>query len=37
MVTAALKSGKKLEDFVVAGSAPSAKANGRKKAGRPRK
>jgi DNA-binding protein H-NS len=37
-LTAALKSGKKkLEDFAIAGSAPSAKANGRKKAGRPRK
>jgi DNA-binding protein H-NS len=36
-LTAALKSGKKLEDFAIAGSAPSAKADGRKKAGRPRK
>ena len=36
-LAAALKSGKKLEDFAIAGSAPSAKANGRKKAGRPRK
>ena len=30
-LTAALKSGKKLEDFAIATSAPSAKANGRKK------
>jgi DNA-binding protein H-NS len=36
-LTAAIKSGKKLEDFAIAGLAPSAKANGRKKAGRPRK
>jgi DNA-binding protein H-NS len=36
-LTAALKSGKKIEDFAIAGSAPSAKGNGRKKAGRPRK
>jgi DNA-binding protein H-NS len=36
-LAAAIRSGKKLEDFAIAGSAPSAKANGRKKAGRPRK
>jgi DNA-binding protein H-NS len=36
-LTAALKSGKKLEDFAIATSAPAAKANGRKKADRPRK
>jgi len=36
-LTAAIKSGKKQDDFLIAGSAPSAKANGRKKAGRPRK
>ncbi len=36
-LAAAIKSGKKQDDFLIAGSAPSAKANGRKKAGRPRK
>ena len=36
-LTAAIKSGKKLEDFAITGLAPAAKANGRKKAGRPRK
>jgi DNA-binding protein H-NS len=36
-LAAALKSGKRLEDFAIAASAHSAKANGRKKAGRPRK
>jgi DNA-binding protein H-NS len=36
-LTAAIKSGKKLEDFAIAGLALSTKANGRKKAGRPRK
>jgi DNA-binding protein H-NS len=36
-LTAAIKSGEKLEDFAIATSAPSAKGNGRKKAGRPRK
>src|SRR5580700_9182451 len=36
-LTAAIKSGRKQDDFLIAGSATSAKANGRKKAGRPRK
>jgi DNA-binding protein H-NS len=36
-LAAALKSGKKQDDFLIAGSAPSAKANRRKKVGRPRK
>ena len=36
-LTAAIKSGKNLDDFLIAGSAPSAKANGRKKARKPRK
>ena len=36
-LAAAIKSGKKQDDFLIAGSTPSAKANGRKKAGRPRK
>src|ERR1700694_30858 len=31
-LTAAIKAGKKADDFLIAGSAPSPKANGRKKA-----
>jgi DNA-binding protein H-NS len=31
-LTAAIKAGKKIEDFAIGGSAPSSKANGRKKA-----
>ena len=33
----AIKSGKKLDDFLIAGAAPSAKANGQKKARKVRK
>jgi DNA-binding protein H-NS len=36
-LTAAIKSGKKLESFLIAGAATSAKANGRKKARKVRK
>ena len=36
-MAAAIKSGKKMDDFLIAGAAPSAKANGRKKARKPRK
>jgi DNA-binding protein H-NS len=36
-LAAAIKSGKKLDDFLIADAAPSAKANGRKKARKPRK
>jgi DNA-binding protein H-NS len=36
-LAAAIKSGKKLDDFLIAGAAPSAKANGRKKAREARK
>src|SRR5580704_18860105 len=35
-LTAAIKSGKKMDDFLIA-SAPSSRANGRKKARKPRK
>jgi hypothetical protein len=35
-LAAAIKSGKKMDDFLIAG-APSSKANGRKKARKPRK
>jgi DNA-binding protein H-NS len=33
----AIKSGKKMDDFLIAGAAPSSKANGRRKARKPRK
>jgi DNA-binding protein H-NS len=36
-LTAAIKSGKKQEDFLIAGASSSAKANGRKKARKARK
>jgi DNA-binding protein H-NS len=36
-LTAAIKSGKKVEDFLIAGAKPTAKANGRKKARKARK
>jgi DNA-binding protein H-NS len=36
-LAAAIKSGKKLDDFLIAGAAPSSKANGRKKARKARK
>jgi hypothetical protein len=36
-LVAAIKSGRKIGDFLIAGAAPSAKANGRKKARKPRK
>jgi DNA-binding protein H-NS len=36
-LTAAIKSGGKLDDFLIAGASPSSKANGRKKARKPRK
>jgi hypothetical protein len=35
-LAAAIKSGKKMDDFLIA-SAPSSRANGRKKARKPRK
>ena len=36
-LAAAIKSGKKLDDFLIAGAAPSSKANGRKKRRKARK
>jgi DNA-binding protein H-NS len=36
-LAAAIKSGKKMENFLIASAAPSSKANGRKKARKPRK
>jgi DNA-binding protein H-NS len=36
-LAAAIKAGKKIEDFLIAGSAPSSKANGRKKTRKSRK
>jgi DNA-binding protein H-NS len=36
-LAAAIKSGKKMDDFLIAGTAGSSKANGRKKARKPRK
>jgi DNA-binding protein H-NS len=36
-LAAAIKSGKKMDDFLIAGAAGSPKANGRKKARKPRK
>ena len=36
-LTAAIKSGKKAEDFLIAGAKPSGKANGRRKARKARK
>jgi DNA-binding protein H-NS len=36
-LAAAIKSGKKIDDFLVAGAAQSSKANGRRKARKPRK
>jgi DNA-binding protein H-NS len=36
-LTAAIKAGKKQDDFLIAGARPSSRANGRKKARRPRK
>jgi DNA-binding protein H-NS len=36
-LTAAIKTGKKADDFLIAGSAPTSKSNGRKKARKPRK
>jgi hypothetical protein len=36
-LTAAIKAGKKLDDFLIEGAKPSAKGNGRKKARKARK
>jgi DNA-binding protein H-NS len=36
-LVAAIKSGGKIDDFLIAGAGPSAKVNGRKKARKPRK
>ena len=36
-LTAAIKTGKKIDDFLIAGSAPTSKSNGRKKARKARK
>jgi DNA-binding protein H-NS len=36
-LAAAIKTGKKLDDFLIAGASPSSKPNGRKKARKPRK
>jgi DNA-binding protein H-NS len=36
-LTAAIKAGKKQDDFLIAGARPSSKANGRRKARKPRK
>jgi hypothetical protein len=35
-LTAAIKAGKKQDDFLIAGAKPSSKPNGRKKARKPR-